>query len=182
MLVTAQTTAQWVWKRPFLSLLFIQSIFLRLLSRGIIVVANSLAPKQDMAALTPTPRTHTRTLLSLAFLSGACRLPCDTRLVRPLSTHSPVLCLTQTWQSLLTGWKQPPFSSWSERRLMLLFITGEQDEPSHASKSPLLADMRQTQHSHPLKLEQKQKQNKCPKGKKKNPTTTKKTHLSLIDR
>lgn len=50
---------------------------------------------------------------------------------------------------------------------MLLFITGEQDEPSHASKSPLLADMRQTQHSHPLKLEQKQKQNKCPKGKKK---------------
>lgn len=63
---------------------------------------------------------------------------------------------------------------------MLLFITGEQDEPSHASKSPLLADMRQTQHSHPLKLEQKQKQNKCPKGKKKNPTTTKKKQRATV--
>ena len=63
---------------------------------------------------------------------------------------------------------------------MLLFITGEQDEPSHASKSPLLADMRQTQHSHPLKLEQKQKQNKCPKGKKKNPTTTTKKQRATV--
>lgn len=45
---------------------------------------------------------------------------------------------------------------------MLLFLTGEQAEPSYASESSLLADMRQTQHSHPLKLEQKQTQSKSP--------------------
>lgn len=47
---------------------------------------------------------------------------------------------------------------------MLSFLTGEQDEPSHATESPLLADMRQTQHSHPLKLEQNQNQSKSPKN------------------
>lgn len=75
----------------------------RLLSRGIAVVANSLAPKQDMAALPPHPaRTQAHCcLLPFWAVPAGCRVTPGSSAL--WAAHSPVLCLTQTWQSLLTS-------------------------------------------------------------------------------
>lgn len=78
-------------------------------------------------------RAHTHFCL-LPFPRDASRLPCDTQLICPAesATQPPAPAWPKPGNafSLLAGWKHSPFSSWSERQLTLLFLTGEQDEPS----------------------------------------------------